>query len=89
MTYMEVEFSKLFGKNLQKLPAPAKKKFAKLYEAAVIATNINELPNLKKVQGKQNLFRFRLGDYRTTAEVKGNCLIFNNIAHRKDIYKDL
>lgn len=86
---MEIEFSKLFAKNLDKMPKQAKQKFSKLYELAEQADSLEKLPNIKKLKGHKSIFRFRLGDYRVTGEVKGKQITFNNIAHRKDIYKDL
>jgi len=86
---MEIEFSKLFAKNLKKIPAPAKKKFIRLYELSLAAKTLGDLPNVKKIKGHEKLFRFRLGDYRVTGEVDGKKITFNNISHRKDIYMDL
>ncbi len=51
------------------------------------AENLAQINNLKKLQGYENLYRIRLGNYRLGIEVVENELIFTRFLHRKDIYK--
>lgn len=51
------------------------------------AENLAQISNLKKLQGYDNLYRIRLGNYRLGIEVVDNELIFTKFLHRKDIYR--
>lgn len=86
MSY-EVKFSKGAKKQFRKLPLDVQQR---------IQTKINDLaieprPNgVKKLQGDDNSYRLRVGDYRVIYEVVDNVLIVTviKIGHRSDIYKD-
>ncbi len=86
MSY-EVEFSRGAKKQFRKLPIDVQQR---------IQTKINELaieprPNgVKKLQGDDNSYRVRVGDYRVVYEVDDNVLIITviKVGHRSDIYKD-
>ena len=48
-------------------------------------------PNgVKKLKGKENAYRIRVGDYRVIYDIFDNFLIVNvvEVGHRKNIYKD-
>lgn len=86
MSY-KVEFSKGAKKQLGKLPLDVQQR---------IQTKISELaieprPNgVKKLQGDDNSYRLRVGDYRVIYEVVDDVLIVTviKVGHRSDIYKD-
>lgn len=52
------------------------------------AENPTSLPNCKKMQGTDNNWRWRVGDYRIIAEVKSQELVIQiiRIAHRQEVY---
>ncbi|MGB9204665.1 MAG: type II toxin-antitoxin system RelE/ParE family toxin [Terriglobales bacterium] len=60
-----------------------------------IAAHINELaqhpfaPGLKKLQGGQDLYRIRVGDYRVIYRVEGKrvAIVVIKIGHRRDVYR--
>ena len=45
---------------------------------------------MKKLQGDDNLYRIRVGDYRIVYEIKNNVLLLTviEIKHRSEVYKD-
>jgi len=53
-----------------------------------IAENHTALPNCKKMQGIENAWRWRVGDYRIIDEVKQLEIIIQiiKIAHRQEAY---
>lgn len=52
------------------------------------SATINELPHIKKIEGYQNFYRIRIGDYRLGIERTSNKeIILIRFLHRKDIYK--
>jgi mRNA interferase RelE/StbE len=83
----EVKFSKGAKKQLRKLPLDVQQR---------IQTKINDLaieprPNgVKKLQGDDNSYRLRVGDYRVIYEVVDDVLIVTviKVRHRSEIYKD-
>ena len=49
------------------------------------------MPSVKKIKGKPNLYRLRVGNYRVVFEKQDDKLIIIiiRIRHRKDIYRNL
>lgn len=86
MSY-QVEFSKAAKKQFRKLPPYIQERVkAKIDELA-----IDPRPNrVKKLQGDDNSYRIRVGDYRIVYEIKDNILliIVIKIKHRSEVYKD-
>ncbi|MBD0387461.1 MAG: type II toxin-antitoxin system RelE/ParE family toxin [Nostoc sp. C3-bin3] len=86
MSY-EVKFSRGAKKQFRKLPIDIQQR---------IQTKINDLaieprPNgVKKLQGDENSYRIRVGDYRVVYEINDDVLIVTviKIGHRSEIYKD-
>lgn len=46
-----------------------------------------EITNIKKLQGYENAYRLRVGDYRIGVIFDGETVIFQRVLHRKDIYR--
>ncbi|MEH2289417.1 type II toxin-antitoxin system RelE family toxin [Nostoc sp.] len=86
MSY-EVKFSRDAKKQFRKLPIDVQQR---------IQTKINDLaieprPNgVKKLQGDDNSYRVRVGDYQVVYEVDDDVLIVTviKLGHRSEIYKD-
>ncbi|QHG18284.1 type II toxin-antitoxin system RelE/ParE family toxin [Nostoc sp. ATCC 53789] len=86
MSY-EVKFSRGAKKQFRKLPIDVQQR---------IQTKINDLaieprPNgVKKLQGDDNSYRIRVGDYRVVYEIDDDVLIVTviKVKHRSEIYKD-
>ncbi|MGB3757889.1 MAG: type II toxin-antitoxin system RelE/ParE family toxin [Rivularia sp. (in: cyanobacteria)] len=86
MTY-SVDFSKIARKQFQKLPLDVQER---------IQTKINELvieprPNgVKKLQGEENSYRIRVGDYRVIYDIFDDTLLVTviRVKHRSQVYRD-
>ena len=63
------------------------KRIASCIEAVQKCNSINEITNLKKLQGSKNYFRIRFGEYRAGVYISGNEIIFERFLHRKEIYR--
>ncbi len=62
---MKVEFRKTFEKDLRKLrDKNLLSKIKSVIEAVEIASALEDVTSLKKLQGVDGYFRIRLGDYR-------------------------
>ena len=85
---MKIKFETKFEKDIRAIKD--KKLLAKLKEIILeckIAETLNEINNIKKMQGYQAFYRLKIGDYRIGIEMIENELIFVRFLHRKDIYR--
>lgn len=79
-------YKKTFLKELVNIPKSTREKM----EADVFNENYNLiLSKCEKLKGYKDKFKIRYGDYRIgiTINKKSNEIIFERVAHRKDIYK--
>lgn len=86
---MIVEFDKSFDKALDKIKDRSIfPKVEKIILSIEKADSISELHFVKKLNGFQNYYRIRVGDYRIGFEkLNDGRILFLIIANRKDIYK--
>jgi mRNA interferase RelE/StbE len=85
---MKTEFKNSFLKELQKLKEQSLKDA--IYEAILNvenASNLSDVPNLKKLKGYSCYFRIRVKDYRIGVKFENETVFFVTFDHRKDIYK--
>lgn len=85
---MKIKFESKFEKDLRSIKD--KKLLSKLKNIIIeckTANVLNEINNLKKLQGYQTFYRVKFGDYRIGIEIINDELIFVRFLHRKDIYK--
>ena len=85
---MQVEFRPLFVRDLR---AFKDRKLRQRIEAVIIeveaANSLNELRNIKAIQGKPNFYRLKVGDYRLGVYTQDNIIVFVRVLHRKEIYR--
>jgi len=85
---MEVTFDKSFSKSLDKINDKIiLKRIEKVILQCELASELNQISNLKKMVGFQNFFRIKIGDYRIGIEVINQTINFLVVTPRKDIYK--
>ena len=85
---MQVEFLSKFSKDLDYISQKSvKSNVAKLITLVESASNLHEIPNLKKLVGFKSAYRVRIGDYRVGFFYEGHKVQFARVVHRKDIYK--
>jgi mRNA interferase RelE/StbE len=85
---MNVQFESRFEKDLKLIKDRSLLgKLKQIILTCKQAESFVELNNLKKMQGYDNFYRIRLGDYRVGIEFFENEIIFVRFLHRKDIYK--
>ncbi len=86
---IEIEYSKLFLKDLKKLIGAVNlqkiKKFC--FEEIESYNSVLDIPDLKKIEGYQYYFRKRMGNYRIGIKYKNGKLIFMRVLNRKEIYR--
>ncbi len=85
---MDLEFRESFLKDVNHI----REKDVKMKVAAVItevkaASSLSAIRNVKKMEGSQNYYRIRIGDYRIGVKAQDRILVFLRCLHRKDIYR--
>ena len=86
---MICQFKKTFLRDLAELPAAYRKRIERLvFEEFPEMSNVSDKLDIRKMQGYENYFRIRIGDYRIGCEIKaGNSITFCRVKNRKDIYR--
>jgi len=85
---MNVSFDNSFYKRLVKIKDKAiLEKVKQTILQVEEAKGIQHIPNILKMEGFNNFYRIRIGDYRIGLELKKDTLWFITVANRKDIYK--
>ncbi|GAA0134938.1 type II toxin-antitoxin system RelE/ParE family toxin [Paenibacillus sp. YSY-4.3] len=84
----EIELSTESAKYLRKLDKPSRLRILNHLDILRINPRHTEL-DIKKLQGKTNLYRLRVGTYRILYSIKDNFLVVYvvTIGSRGDVYK--
>ncbi len=84
----KVYFQKSAYKEYSKLPKKVRSKVDETFE--ILSINpLGEIIKFKKIRGKDNHYRIRVGDYRIIYTPQNEKLIIRviRVGHRKDVYK--
>jgi len=84
----KIVFQKSAYKEYTKLPKRVREKVDESLEILSISP-FHDILNFKKIRGKDNHYRVRVGDYRIVYTPKDSTLVIRiiRVGHRKDIYK--
>ena len=85
---MELEFRDSFLKDVKHIKEKrVKKKIVGMVTEARAALALSDIRNVKKMEGSENYYRIRMGDYRIGVKLQDKTLVFLRCLHRKDIYR--
>jgi mRNA interferase RelE/StbE len=85
---VKLEFRTSFAKDLNSVRDKATaRRVRELIEEIEGAESLNEVSNIKKLKGRGNYYRIRMGDYRLGIALEGEYAVFVRFLHRKDIYR--
>ena len=85
---MEIKIDKSFQKDTRRIKDKhVLQRIANTIANVQRAKSLEDIKNLKKIQGAQSLYRIKIGDYRLGIIVSNNTVEFIRCLHRKDIYK--
>jgi mRNA interferase RelE/StbE len=85
---LKVEFKSSFAKDLRKIKErKIRQQVLGIIEQIEKARNLQDIPEVKKLQGADNYFRLKLGDYRIGLILEQDRVLFVRFLHRKDIYR--
>lgn len=84
---MQLKFAKPFERSIAALRSDSmRRRVFRIAEQVIEASDLREIPNLKKLQGHPAIYRIRVGDYRIGVLLEGSLVIFAAFDHRKNIY---
>jgi mRNA interferase RelE/StbE len=85
---VELEFRESFLKDVNRINEKGvKKKIAAVMTEVKAASSLSVIRNVKRMEGSENYYRIRIGDYRIGFRLQDKALIFLRCLHRKDIYR--
>ncbi|MFN5966173.1 MAG: type II toxin-antitoxin system RelE family toxin [Pseudanabaena sp.] len=85
---MQVEFRKTFKQDLKKLKdSKVLKRIQKVVEEVELANGLSDIRNIKLLQGHEDFYRIRVGDYRIGLFVERETIAFVRVLHRKEVYR--
>ena len=85
---MNIAYSKKFLKQLAELPKTHRSKIEKfVFDDLKQAVALSKLGNIEKMQGYDNYYKVRFGDYRLGLHEDNGNIIIKVVMHRKEIYK--
>jgi len=85
---MRIRFLKSFEQDLDKVTdLSLLRKVQETIRIVKNATNLMEIPNIKKLKSKKNYYRIRIGNYRLGISLENNEVTFIRIRHRREIYR--
>jgi mRNA-degrading endonuclease RelE of RelBE toxin-antitoxin system len=85
---VKVVFLKDFEKAITKIKDPKLAQTIKiLIQTVEISSDLNSIPNIKKLKGHKNAYRIRVGNHRIGFFFLTGVMTFAAFDYRKDIYK--
>ena len=86
MASFRIEFRPRALRDLKALPKAARSRI--ISKVSSLAANPYP-PEVRKLTGEEELYRFRVGDYRVIYQVRNELLLVLviRVGHRKDIYR--
>ena len=84
---MKIEFRSSFAKDLKSVDKALAVRIQRVIEEVQRADSLSDITNLKKLRGRGNHYRLRIGDYRIGIAVEGDTIEFVRFLNRKEIYR--
>ncbi|MFB2921445.1 MULTISPECIES: type II toxin-antitoxin system RelE family toxin [Aerosakkonema] len=86
---MEIKYRQAFLKDLKKLKSSTS--YERIYELAFTTLEaiktLEEIPDIKAMQGYAGRYRIRIGDYRIGIEVNEDVIEVMRVLHRREFYR--
>ena len=84
---MQIEITHRFQKQLASCTDHRlAKRVIRVIEEVIVAESLNQVKNLKKLSGFDNLYRIRIGSYRLGIMIEKGTVIFAAFEHRSRMY---
>ena len=86
---MKIRYTKRFSKDLDGIihDADLKKRLLDVLEKLQQMDSLGDMSNVRKIQGYEEYFRIRIGDYRLGIKMTKDYIEMLRFLHRKEIYR--
>lgn len=86
---MDVQYFPSFIKDLKRLRHSPQYELIRslVFDEIPQLEQIQSIPNVKKLKGKDNAYRIRLGDYRIGFYIQNESIILARVIHRREFYR--
>lgn len=85
---MKVQFERSFAKDLKAVDdRTVLRRVQSLIEQLESSTRLQDIAQVKALEGERGYYRVRVGDYRLGIVLEGDTVILVRILHRKEIYR--
>ena len=85
---MKVEFRESFARDLRAITDQAlRTRLKSVIESVEQAERLDQIANLKRLQGSGQYYRIRIGDYRIGLSITRDVVTFVRFLHQRDIYR--
>jgi mRNA interferase RelE/StbE len=85
---VNVKFEARFSKDLRTIrEQKLLNKVKEVIDDCKSASSLSDINRVKKMQGYDNFYRIRIGEYRIGIEIIDDEIIFTRFLHRKEVYK--
>lgn len=84
---MKIIVAKSFERDYKKASEDIKKQVIKIRSLFLSANSLHDVPHIKKMEGSNDYYRCRIGNYRIGLKLKEGVVYFLRVINRRDIYK--
>lgn len=85
---MKTRFKESFAKDLRRVRDQGLlARIQQVVQSVERASTLDEVPQLKKLQGGARYYRIRIGDYRVGLALEGDVVVFVRALHRREVYR--
>ena len=85
---MKTRFRESFAEDLAALTdVGLRLRIKRVIEQVEAASTLQQIPNLKRLEGKGNYYRIRVGNHRVGLVFEGGAVTFVRCLDRKEIYR--
>lgn len=85
---MEVRFDARFSRDIRRMRSPQDiRRLRRKIEELEAAPDLSSVSNVVRMEGWENRYRIRIGDYRLGIELDGEAAILQRFGHRREFYR--
>ena len=85
---MRILFRQSFLRDLERIrERSVLDRIQRAVESIEQASDLESIPQLKRLRGERGFYRVRVGDYRIGLAIEGEEVTFVRVLHRREIYR--
>lgn len=85
---MKVKYWPTFEKDVRAIAERGvRRQLEQALETLYAAKDLRDVPNVRKLQGGEDMYRIRVGEYRIGLQLSGDTVVLIRFLPRKDVYR--